>query len=344
MKLKLLVSAIMAAGIVSAPLALAADDELGGNPKIPPAAALSDCCTPGDADFPKVGGNLGNQNYSRLKAINKDNIGQLGAVWLNRIEGGINTGTNQSTTVVVDGLIYIESAFGHVYAVDGDATNGDMKWHFWGWPAAGEPFYDTWGGGPQSGASNWMHAAIDPELGLVYWTFGNARGGSSQNGSARPGQNLFADSIVALDMKTGEYKWHFQSIHHDIWDMDNVMAPVLVDIKLHGRGDKGDRARDRDEDKMRKLLVYGSKPGMYYILDRTDGSAPLGIDEVPVPVDPRQSTYPTQPIPRQGGWYCHGEKCAQPPTGVPSQIQSCIVNEPLGGPIPGDPNRPGPNS
>ncbi len=404
MKLKLLVSAIMAAGIVSAPLALAADDELGGNPKIPPAAALSDCCTPGDADFPKVGGNLGNQNYSRLKAINKDNIGQLGAVWLNRIEGGINTGTNQSTTVVVDGLIYIESAFGHVYAVDGktgltkwkytqlrgtltrrgvavakdlglvytlangnwvvalnkdtgavvwerqhngwgnlekvaivyhdkmlyigsndatrnaavalDATNGDMKWHFWGWPAAGEPFYDTWGGGPQSGASNWMHAAIDPELGLVYWTFGNARGGSSQNGSARPGQNLFADSIVALDMKTGEYKWHFQSIHHDIWDMDNVMAPVLIDIKLHGRGDQGDRGRDRDEDKVRKLLVYGSKPGMYYILDRTDGSAPLGIDEVPVPVDPRQSTYPTQPIPRQGGWYCHGEKATTDRRGI----------------------------
>src|SRR5207237_511415 len=62
-----------------------------------------------------------------------------------------------------------------------------------------------------------------------------------------------------------------------------------------------------------------------------------------LPIYPRQSTYPTQPIPRQGGWYCHGEKCAQPPTGVPSQIQSCIVNEPLGGPIPGDPNRAVPN-
>jgi alcohol dehydrogenase (cytochrome c) len=430
MKLKLLVSAIMAAGIVSAPLALAADD-VGGNPKIPPAAALSDCCTPGDADFPKVGGNLGNQNYSRLKAINKDNIGQLGAVWLNRIEGGINTGTNQSTTVVVDGVIYIESAFGHVYAVDGktgltkwkytqtrgtltrrgvavakdlglvytlsngnwvvalnkdtgavvwerqhngwgnlekvaivyydkmlyigsndatrnaavalDATNGDMKWHFWGWPAAGEPFYDTWGGGPQSGASSWIHPAIDPELGLVYWAFGNTRGNSSQNGSNRPGQNLFANSLVALDMKTGERKWHFQSIHHDIWDMDNVMAPVLVDLELHGRGDKGDRGSNRDEDKMRKLVVYGSKGGMYYILDRTDGSAPLGIDEVPVAVDPRQASYPTQPIPRQGGWYCHGEKCAEAPAGVVSQIPSCIVNEPLGGPIPGDPNRAVPN-
>src|SRR5438046_9977589 len=108
MKLKLLVSAIMAAGIVSAPLALAADDELGGNPKITPAAALSDCCTPGDADFPKVGGNLGNQNYSRLKAINKDNIGELGAVCLSRSEGGVNTGRNQTTTVATAAPIYLQ--------------------------------------------------------------------------------------------------------------------------------------------------------------------------------------------------------------------------------------------
>src|SRR5213078_2023296 len=117
MKLKLLVSAIMAAGIVSAPLALAADDELGGNPKIPPAAALADCCTAGDADFPKVGGNLGNQNFSSLAEINKGSIRRLGAVWLNRIEGGINTGDNQSSPVVVNGVIFIESALGAVVAV-----------------------------------------------------------------------------------------------------------------------------------------------------------------------------------------------------------------------------------
>src|SRR4051812_1976446 len=328
MKLKLMASALIAAGVMSAPMAFADDELAGVDHKGPPAAALADCCTPGDADFPKVGGNLGNQNYSGLKAVNKDNIGQLGAVWLNRIEGGLNSGTNQSTTVVVDGVIYIESAPGNVIAVDGktgvtkwkytqtrgtltrrgvavakdlglvytlannnwvialnkdtgavvwerqhtsppgnpadtfgnlekvalvyhdrmlyigsndatrnaavalDATNGDYKWHFFGWPKAGEPFYDTWGGGPQAGAANWLHPAIDPELGLIYWAFGNARGGSSQNGSQRPGQNLFADSLVALDMKTGQYKWHFQSIHHDIWDMDNAMAPVLVDIKL----------------------------------------------------------------------------------------------------------------
>ena len=112
------------------------------------------------------------------------------------------------------------------------------------------------------------------------------RAGSSQDGSTRGGENLFANSIVALDLKTGAYKWHFQSIHHDIWDMDNVMAPVLVDARIRGRE--------------RKLVVYGSKSGMYYILDRRDGSAPLGIDEVPVPQEPRQKTSADAAVPAPG--------------------------------------------
>ena len=141
-------------------------------------------------------------------------------------------------------------------------------------------------------------------LGLVYFTFGNVRAGSSQDGSTRGGDNLFANSIVALDVETGAYKWHFQSIHHDIWDMDNVMAPVLVEAKIRGTN--------------RKLVVYGSKSGMYYILDRRDGSAPLGIDEVPVPQEPRQKTSPTQPFPRQGGW-----------------TENCVVDQPLGTSVPG---------
>ena len=339
------------------------------------AADLKDCCTPGDEDFPKVGGNIGNQNFSALRQVNKNRIRRLGAVWLNHIEGGITTGTNQSTPVVVDGTIYIESAFGNVVAVDGktgatrwkytqtrgqltrrgvavgrglvytlsgdnfvvaldrntgsvawerqhegfgnvekvalvyyagkllvgtndgdrnaalalDAKTGDLLWHFWGAPGAGEFGNDTWEGDSwqEGGAAPWIHPAVDPDLGLVYFTFGNVRAGSSQDGSTRGGDNLFANSIVALDVNTGTYKWHFQSIHHDIWDMDNVMSPVLVDARIRGRD--------------RKLVVYGSKSGMYFILDRRDGSAPLGIDEVPVPQDPRQKTSPTQPFPRQGG-------------------------------------------
>lgn len=431
MKLKVMVSMMIAAGVLT-PGAVSADNGKQGLP----AAALADCCTAGDADFPKVGGNLGNQNYSRLKQINQGNIKQhLGAVWLNQIEGGIKQGTNQSTPVVVDGVIYIESALGNLIAVDGrtgatkwrwntpfdditrrgvavakdlglvytladggrlialnkdtgtlawqvqyptsdtdpnfrgnvekvalvyhdkrlyigtndgnrgaalsvDATNGKLLTYFWGIPQQpGDLGYDTWTNAPASsrrGGTPWIHPAIDPELNMVYWTFGNVRGGSSQNGSSRPGDNLFANSVVALDLKTGEYKWHFQSIRHDIWDMDNVMSPVLVDVKLK-QGPKG------EDDKLRKLLVYGSKTGIYYILDRTDGSAPLGMDEVEVPQDAGQATAKTQPIPRQGSWYCQGEKCAQPAPGVVSNVPSCIVDEPLGGPVPGDPNRAVPN-
>ncbi|MFC7206268.1 hypothetical protein ACFQOZ_05130 [Comamonas endophytica] len=101
-----------------------------------PAADLSDCCTPGDKDFPKVGGNLGNQNYSGLAALDKRNIAQLGGAWLNRVEGGLNTGTNQSTTVVVDGVIYLETALGNVVAVDG--KTGVTKWK-WETPTARSP-------------------------------------------------------------------------------------------------------------------------------------------------------------------------------------------------------------
>lgn len=423
MKLNAMAAMLLACGVVATPLFVAG---CGGSdspsaaapapqpqpepPAGPPAANLSDCCTAGDKDFPKVGGNLGNQNYSRLAQIDKGDVASLGGAWLNRIEGGINTGNNQSTTVVVDGVIYIESAQGNVIAVDGktgatkwkwttpygnitrrgvavakdlglvytvasgnrvvalnkdtgqpvfikqyptsntdasylgtiqkvalvyhdkrlyigtndgnrgaafsaDATTGKVLTSFWGVPRAGEMGYDTWGGAPETdrtGATPWIHPAIDPELGLMYWTFGNVRGGSSQNGSTRPGQNLFANSIVALDLKTGEYKWHFQSVHHDIWDMDNVMSPVLADVKINGDN--------------RKVVIYGSKTGMFYILDRKDGSAPLGIDELPVKQDARQASWPTQPFPRQGAW-----------------TETCVVDQPLGTAIPGLPHRAVPN-
>jgi PQQ-dependent dehydrogenase (methanol/ethanol family) len=363
--------------------------------------AGSGSTTPGGRDFPKVGGNYGNQNYSSLSTIDHGNIQRLGGAWLNRIEGGITTGTNQSTAVAVNGVLYIESTFGNVFAVDGktgvtkwryaqtrgsltrrgvavgdgkvythgkgswiialdqetgavvweqqitgygnmekvavtyydgmlyvgthdadrnaalalNADNGSIVWHFWGAPGPGELGNDTWAGDSwqQGGAAPWMHCAIDPDLGYVYWTFGNARGnGSSQDGSGREGQNLFSSSIVAMDLKTGQYKWHFQSVHHNIWDMENVMAPVLADVRIRGQ--------------VRKVVIHGSKCGMYYILDRTDGSAPLGIDEIPVPQDARQKTWPTQPFPRQGTWTEH-----------------TIVDEPLGTAIPGDPNRAVPN-
>jgi len=369
-----------------------------------PAASLSDCCSPGDKDFPKVGGNLGNQNFSRLFQIHHGNVKKLGGAWVNRIEGGINTGDNQSTPIVLDGVIYIESALGAVHAVDGktgvtkwrypgkgtqtrrgvavgegkvftnarggyvvaldketgavlwevqpgtqygnvgkvamvyydglvyvgttdgnrnaalalNAQTGAVVWSFFGAAAPGTLGGDTWGPVENQcyltgGAAPWIHPAIDPNLKMVYWTFGNARGcRSSQDGSLRPGDNLFSSSIVAMDLKSGAYKWHFQSVHHNIWDMDNVMAPVLADVNVKGR--------------IRKAVVYGSKVGMFYILDRTDGSPLLGIEERAVPQDDRQKTAATQPYPVQGAW-----------------TESCVSDPKLGTEVPGDPNRAVPN-
>ncbi|SDD78474.1 PQQ-binding-like beta-propeller repeat protein [Glycomyces harbinensis] len=376
------------------------DGSVPGRPSHPPAKALRHFDTPGDRDFPKVGGNLGNQNFSRLKRIGKGNVRRLGGAWRNRIEGGIDEGTNQSTAVAVDGVLFIESAFGNVIAVDGatgetkwryeqtrgsltrrgvavgggrvythadggwvvaldqetgavdwerqitgygevgrvavvyhggrlflgtlgnraaalcvDADGGDVLWHFWGTPGPGEIGHDTWAGDSweEGGAAPWIHPAVDPELGLVFYTFGNARGSrSSQDGSEREGMNLFANSIVALDLETGAYRWHFQSVHHDIWDMDNVMAPVLADVRIKGR--------------RRKVVIYGSKTGMYYILDRETGEAPLGVEERPVPQDERQKSWPTQPYPVQGPW-----------------TETELVEQPLGTEVPGEPHRAVPN-
>jgi outer membrane protein assembly factor BamB len=172
-------------------------------------------------------------------------------------------------------------ARGRAYALHADT--GEVAWTFWGAPGPGQAGNDTWEGESwkTGGAVTWMHPAVDPELGLVYWTFGNPY--PRTNGSTRGGSNLFANCLLALEAKTGERRWHFQSVHHDIWDFDNVMAPVLIDLKIHG--------------KPRKVVVYGSKVGMFYILDRVSGKPVHGITERPVPQEPRQKTWPTQPFP-----------------------------------------------
>jgi glucose dehydrogenase len=162
-----------------------------------------------------------------------------------------------------------------------DAATGNQVWKFWTVPGPGEFGSDTWEGDSwkYGGAPVWMHPAIDPELGMVYVPTGNAS--PDYDGTKRGGDNLFAASIIALDLKTGKYKWHFQEVHHDIWDYDSPSAPVLADIVYQGRP--------------RKVLMHGGKTGMMYIYDRTNGQPLIGIDERRVPQDPRMKTAPTQP-------------------------------------------------
>jgi alcohol dehydrogenase (cytochrome c) len=166
-----------------------------------------------------------------------------------------------------------------------DAKTGKVVWTFYTVPAPGEPGHETW---PQDsdawlrgGAGIWQTPAIDPELGLIYFSTSNP--GPDLNGSVRKGDNLYSNSIVAIDAKTGKYRWHFQQVHHDIWDYDSPNPVVLFDAPYEG--------------KMRKALVEVGKTGWAYILDRQTGKPLIGIEEKPVPQEPRQATAATQPFP-----------------------------------------------
>jgi alcohol dehydrogenase (cytochrome c) len=166
-----------------------------------------------------------------------------------------------------------------------DAATGEQRWVFYTVPGPGELGHDTWPAAGNAwehgGAPVWQTPAVDPRLGLIYFSTGNP--GPVLNGAVRPGDNLFSNSIVALDARSGEYRWHFQQVHHDIWDYDSPNPIVLFDAQFGGERRAG--------------LVQVGKTGWAYILDRATGEPLIGIEERPVPQEPRQATAPTQPYP-----------------------------------------------
>jgi len=210
-------------------------------------------------------------------------------VWSTQAERWQEGFSITSAPLYYDGLV-ITGFAGAEYGIRGrvkafDATTGELAWTFYTIPGPGHVGHETW---PQDneiwmhgGASVWQTPALDPELGLIYFSTGNP--GPDYNGSVREGDNLFATSIVAVDAKTGEYRWHFQQVHHDIWDYDAPSPVVLFDIEIDGVERKG--------------LAEPSKTGWVYILDRVTGEPLIGIDERPVPQEPRQLTSATQPYP-----------------------------------------------
>jgi glucose dehydrogenase/plastocyanin len=439
MKLKLILSSLFAVGaMVTSSFAMAA------------AIDLNACCTPGDADWPKNGANLGAQSYSSLTQVTKANVNTLGAAWMVHTSAvpattpvasaGTTTTQQQTTPIAVNGIVYTDTPNGSVIAVDGatgvvkwkwtpttasvgfgpanprrgvsvggglvytvasgshvvaldqntgaqvwavvptppagsgettfggigpdatvyyngmvyigaansgrnagialNATNGALVWYFFGGAKPGLSVTDvngkTWSAGDtwqcatdgstpcptgtaqntcalSGGVAPWMAPSIDPGTNMVYWNFGNVRScASSQDGSTRPGTNLFSSSLVALDATTGAYKWHYQSVHHGQWDMDNTHVPVLADVTIGGQ--------------LRHVVYYGSKQGRTFVLDRTNGLPILGVQELAVPVDSRQQNWPTQPYPNQPPWN-----------------KNCMVYQNLGSAIPGDPDRAVPN-
>jgi alcohol dehydrogenase (cytochrome c) len=138
-----------------------------------------------------------------------------------------------------------------------DADTGERAWRFDTIPAPGEPGSETWEGDAwrTGGGGTWVTGSFDPELGLLYWGVGNPS--PDFNGDVRPGDNLYTNSVIALDVDTGELAWHFQFTPHDEHDWDSNQIPVLVDLEVDGA--------------MRPLMLWGNRNGFYYVLDRATG-------------------------------------------------------------------------
>ncbi|MGE3513056.1 MAG: PQQ-binding-like beta-propeller repeat protein [Vicinamibacterales bacterium] len=217
-------------------------------------------------------------------------------LWTQQI-GYVPARTGQAvsgTPIYARGVVYAGLANGD-WAFRGkaaalDANTGKVLWEFWTIPGPGEPGYNTWP--QQSDAKNkdvwkqggggiWHPPTVDPDLGLVYYITGNAV--PMFGGMSRKGDNLYTASILALDMKTGKLKWHYQVVHHDLWDADIAIPHMLFDTEVNG--------------KPRKALAAMRADGYLFLLDRATGKPLLPIEERKVTQHAPLHTSPTQPFP-----------------------------------------------
>jgi quinoprotein glucose dehydrogenase len=174
---------------------------------------------------------------------------------------------------------------GHIRAYD--TVTGQLRWIFHTIPQRGEFGHETWQfveGERYGGANAWGGITVDEARGWVFAATGSAT--EDFYGGFRKGSNLFANSVLALDARTGERKWHYQTVRHDIWDYDNPPAPILVTIAA-----PGGTARD--------VVVQLTKMGLVFVLDRDTGQPVFPVQDVPVPASnvPGEEASPTQPVP-----------------------------------------------
>jgi quinoprotein glucose dehydrogenase len=199
---------------------------------------------------------------------------------------------SQTPGRIFENLLILGSATGEDYGSSpGDiraynVLTGKMVWSFHTIPHPGEMGYDTW---PKDawkyigGVNDWGGMTIDVKRGIAYIPLGSPT--YDFYGADRPGANLFSDCLLALDARTGKYLWHFQEVHHDLWDYDYTTSPKLLTIKHDG--------------KMVDVVAQAGKTGFLYVFDRVTGKPIWPIEERPVPKSPMpgEEAWPTQPFP-----------------------------------------------
>jgi quinoprotein glucose dehydrogenase len=209
---------------------------------------------------------------------------------------GSNIGLN-ATPLVVGDVVVVGAAHRPAGAADSiwdtrgyvrgyDVRTGERLWIFHTIPLANEFGYDTWQDGAAGRNGNtgvWAQMSADAELGLVYLPV--EMPSADYNGFNRPGDGLFGESLVAVDVNTGEYRWHYQTVHHGLWDYDLPAAPILFDMQMDGN--------------TIKALAQPTKSAFLFVLNRETGEPVWPIEEraVPQSESPHEKTSPTQPIP-----------------------------------------------
>ncbi len=224
-----------------------------------------------------------------------------GVVWKQRVADPRDGYTMTLAPLVVKNMVVVGVSGGE-YGVRGYVAAYDLKtgreaWRFWTVPGPGEPGHESWGGKDTwrtGGGTTWITGAYDPELDLLYWTVANP--GPVFNGAVRPGDNLYTNSVVALDPNTGRLRWHYQWTPHDLWDYDGVNEVILADLPINGR--------------TTKALIHADKNGFFYALDRTNGTflyaKPFARQTWVTGVDPRTGRPTVNPNALQGPDYKEG--------------------------------------
>jgi PQQ-dependent dehydrogenase (methanol/ethanol family) len=263
--------------------------------------------------------------HEHVVALNQ----QTGAlIWRAQVgTPGQDTSANGSSTpwtLYFNGLVYVGTENGgtagmrgHLYALH--ASNGTVAWSFAGTAGPGQPGHSSWKGTSWmlGGGDIWMAPAVDPQLGMIYVAVANPE--PRVSGAARAGNDLYTNSLVALNAVTGKLDWYFQSVHHDLWDYDDTMTPLIASIRYSGGA--------------QQVVIYGSKSGWLYYLNAKTGKPALPVHEKAVPQLASQATSATQPIPAGQPLVPTCPQQTGPTRPIPDYRSGCEFTPYLHGPV-----------